>query len=54
MDDLTVFLIYMTAMFAVLSACGFGADYILPHIKPLELWIDSLPMMDDKECFHES
>lgn len=49
MDDLIVFLIYITGIFLVLAACGFCADYILPHIKPLNLYIDSLPMMADEE-----
>lgn len=25
------------------------ADYVFPHIGPLQRWIDSLPMMDDEE-----
>lgn len=49
MDDLIVFLIYMTAILAVFTACGIGADYILPHIEPLNRFIDRLPMMADEE-----
>ncbi len=33
----------------ILSICGLIADHILPHIKPLNDFIDSLPMMADDE-----
>lgn len=29
----------------VFAICGVVADYILPHIEPLERFISSLPMM---------
>lgn len=51
MDDLIVFLIYMTAIFAVFTVCGIGTDCVLPHIEPLNRWIDSLPMMEDEDDF---
>lgn len=30
----------------ILAIGGFVADYIFPHIKPLQRYIDSLPMME--------
>lgn len=33
----------------ILGFGGFIADYIFPHIKPLNDFIENLPMMDDYE-----
>lgn len=33
----------------ILAIGGFVADYIFPHIKPLQRYIDSLPMMEEDE-----
>lgn len=52
MDDLAVFLIYITAILTVFTVCGIGADYVLPHIEPLNRWIDRLPMMADEDDFY--
>lgn len=37
----------------VLAICGFVADYILPHIGPLNRFIDGLPMMVDETDEYE-
>ncbi len=33
----------------ILGICGLIADHVLPHIKPLNDFVDSLPMMVDNE-----
>lgn len=43
MGELMIFTGYMI----VLAIGGFVADYIFPHIKPLNDFIDSLPIMAD-------
>lgn len=40
-------LLILMGMFAVLAIGGLISDYILPHIEPLNRFIDSLPMMQD-------
>lgn len=45
MSELMIFTGYMI----VLAIGGFVADYIFPYIKPLNDFIDSLPMMADYE-----
>lgn len=51
MEDLVLLLLfYMVPFLALLAVGGFAADYIFPHIAPLERWINTLPVMqDDKE-----
>lgn len=44
-----LFLFYVAAILLTLGIGGLVADYIFPHIKPLERFLDSLPMMDDEE-----
>lgn len=39
----------LTGFLLVLAAVGFVADYILPHIKPLERWLESLPQWEDDD-----
>lgn len=48
MDDLIILTIYSAPLFILLAVGGFIADYIFPHIKPLQRWIDTLPMQDDE------
>ena len=47
MYDLAVFLFYMVLIFGILALGGFVADYVFPHIKPLERWRESLPLYGD-------
>lgn len=42
-------LMIMAGFLMVLAVVGFVADYILPHIKPLERWIESLPQWEDED-----
>ncbi len=49
MEDLLIFLIIVTPFLGVLCICGFVADYILPHIKPLERWLETLPQWEEDE-----
>ena len=49
LDAAVVFLFYVAAILLTLGIGGLVADYIFPHIKPLERFLDSLPMMDDEE-----
>lgn len=42
-------LMALALMLFGLAACGFVADYVLPRIKPLERWIESLPMMEEDQ-----
>lgn len=39
----------LSAFMLMLGIGGLIADYVFPHIGPLQRWIDSLPMMDDEE-----
>ncbi|NLZ91220.1 MAG: hypothetical protein GX918_04815 [Clostridiales bacterium] len=43
MEDLIILLAFMSPLCLVLAIGGVIADYILPHIKPLNRWLDSLP-----------
>lgn len=49
LDSAVVFLFYAAGILLTLGVGGLVADYIFPHIKPLERFLDSLPMMDDEE-----
>ena len=42
------FVFIVGVLFVVLSVGAFISDHILPHIKPLTKFINSLPMMWDK------
>ena len=44
LDAAVVFLFYVAAILLTLGIGGLVADYIFPHIKPLERFQDSLPM----------
>jgi len=41
-------LMILSGFFVIPSICGLLADHILPHIKPLNDFIDSLPLMADE------
>lgn len=45
MIELMLFSVFLI----ILGIGGFIADYIFPHIGPLQRYIDSLPMLDDYE-----
>ncbi len=45
MVELAILSVFML----VLGIGGLIADYVFPHIGPLQRWIDSLPMIDDEE-----
>ncbi len=49
MENLLIFLIILTPFLGVMCVGCFVADYILPHIKPLERWLETLPMMEDDD-----
>ena len=49
LDAAVVFLLYAAGILITLGMGGLVADYIFPHIKPLERFLDSLPMMDNEE-----
>lgn len=40
-------LMILAGLFVVLTVGGLVADYIFPHIGPINRFIDSLPMMRD-------
>lgn len=42
-------LLLISVFLIILGIGGFIADYIFPHIGPLQRYIDSLPMLDDYE-----
>ncbi len=42
-------LMILVGYLILLSICGLIADHVLPHIKPLNDFIDSLPMIADDE-----
>ena len=48
LDATEVFLLYAAGILLTLGVGGLVADYRFPHIKPLEHFLDSLPMMDDE------
>lgn len=45
--DLVIFLGELGALLAAFTFGGFVADFILPHIKPIEQYCDSLPDYED-------
>lgn len=45
MVELCIIFVYLV----VLALCGIVADYILPRIKPLERWLETLPQWEDDE-----
>ena len=47
LGDTMIGLIYMTGYLAMLCVGGFISDYVLPHIPPLQRWLDSLPPYED-------
>ena len=47
LSDVTIGLLYMIGYLIMLCAGGFIADYVLPHIPPLQRWLDSLPPYED-------
>lgn len=49
MEDLVLFLIYMTVLNGVLCVGCLVADYIFPHIPFIERYLESLPAWDDEE-----
>ncbi len=42
-ENLLIVFLYVTAFVAALVVGGVFSDYIIPHIKPLERWLESLP-----------
>lgn len=48
-EDPVVLLAFLCAFLLVLALCGVIADYVLPRIKPLNRFINSLPMMREEE-----
>ncbi|MPM27526.1 hypothetical protein SDC9_74038 [bioreactor metagenome] len=54
MEDLIILLAFMSPLFLVLTIGGVVADFIFPHIKCINRYINRLPMMqndikDDKK-----
>lgn len=49
LDTAVVFLFYVAGILLTLGVGGLVADYIFPRIKPLDRFLDSLPMMDEEE-----
>ena len=47
MEDLVLFLFYMTGFNVVLLFYCLIADYVLPHIPFVERYLDSLPDWDE-------
>ena len=39
----------LSVFLLILGIGGLIADYVFPHIGPLQQWIDSLPMLEDEE-----
>ena len=39
----------LSVFLLILGIGGLIADYVFPHICPLQRWIDSLPMLEDEE-----
>lgn len=46
MVELMIFACYM----GILAVGGVVADYVFPHIGPLERYIDSLPLMREEDA----
>lgn len=51
MENPVVLLAILGAFLLILAIGGIIADYILPHIEPLNRFINSLPMMLEEEEF---
>lgn len=49
MEDLVLFLLYMTGLDAVLLVGCLVADYIFPHIPFINRYLDSLPDWDEED-----
>lgn len=49
MEDLVLFLLYMTGLNAVLLVGCLVADYIFPHIPFINRYLDSLPDWDEED-----
>lgn len=49
MEELVIFLLYMTGLNAVFLVGCLVADYIFPHIPFIERFLESLPEWDDEE-----
>lgn len=49
MEDLILFLAYMTVLNLVLAVGCLIADYVFPHIPFIERYLESLPAWDDEE-----
>lgn len=49
MEDLILFLAYMTVLNLVLAVGCLIADYVFPHIPFIEKYLESLPAWDDEE-----
>ena len=47
LGDAMIILLYMTGYLMLLCIGGLIADYVLPHIPPLQRWLDSLPPYED-------
>lgn len=47
--ELIIVIGFVGAISIALAVCGFVADYIMPHIGPLERYIQSLPLEDDDD-----
>jgi hypothetical protein len=51
MDDVVILLAEMAALLFILGIGCIVADYIFPHIRPLQRWLESLPEWDDDEDY---
>ena len=49
MEDLVLFLFYMTGLNAVFLVGCLVADYIFPHIPFINRYLDSLPDWDEED-----
>ncbi len=47
--DIVTALAIMAGYLLILALGGVVADYILPYIRPLERWINTLPMMSNEQ-----
>lgn len=48
MEELTLFLLYMTGLNVVLLIGCFIADYVFPHIPFIERYLERLPDWEDE------
>lgn len=48
-DDLIIHIGLLGALMLILCVGCVIADYIFPHIPPLQRWLDSLPDYDEEE-----